>query len=193
MPTPEYCLLWIDWWPLCMTKAEWSGWMQAIGAAIAILAAAAIATYQASHARRLEDETRVAAEIQRLNIVKALSVRCFSLANEVVRAVDERSEETIEVVSPVLMRDVGNTLLQLPIFEVPGGIVALDVMTLGRTIGNLADVWEDMTKEAANLQRPPATDQLANVRSFAAEISDIAKSALNECKAEVVSRGGKLN
>lgn len=36
MPAPEYCLLWIDWWPLCMTKAEWSGWVQAIGSVAAI-------------------------------------------------------------------------------------------------------------------------------------------------------------
>lgn len=36
MPTPEYCLLWIDWWPLCMTKSEWSGWAQAVGAIIAL-------------------------------------------------------------------------------------------------------------------------------------------------------------
>lgn len=30
-PPQEYCFLWIDWWPMCMTKSEWSGWMQAIG------------------------------------------------------------------------------------------------------------------------------------------------------------------
>jgi hypothetical protein len=40
---PEYCLLWADrWWPwadpwwLCMQKAEWSGWAQAVGALIAL-------------------------------------------------------------------------------------------------------------------------------------------------------------
>lgn len=193
MPTPEYCLLWIDWWPLCMTKGEWSGWMQAIGAAIAILAAAAIAAYQAGHARKLEDEKRTAAEIQRLNIVKALAVRCFTLASDVVKAVDDLSQQTIEVVSPELMRDAGGTLLGLPIFDVPGGIVALDVMTLGRTIGNLGSLWEDMTKEARELKRPPTVKQLASVRSFAAEIADVAQSAIDECKAEVLARGGRLN
>lgn len=35
-PAPEYCLLWIDHWSTCMTRAEWSGWMQAIGAALAL-------------------------------------------------------------------------------------------------------------------------------------------------------------
>ncbi|MDP4076202.1 hypothetical protein [Acidovorax sp. A1169] len=37
-PAQEYCLLWFwtDWWPLCMTKAEWSGWTQAIFSVLAI-------------------------------------------------------------------------------------------------------------------------------------------------------------
>ena len=46
MPATEYCLFWIDWWPLCMTKAEWSGWMQAIGAVVAILASAGFVRWQ---------------------------------------------------------------------------------------------------------------------------------------------------
>ena len=41
-PVQEYCFLWIDWWPLCMTKAEWSGWMQALGTFVAILFALAL-------------------------------------------------------------------------------------------------------------------------------------------------------
>ena len=36
-PAQEYCLFWWDWWPMCMTKGEWSGWMQAIGAVAAIV------------------------------------------------------------------------------------------------------------------------------------------------------------
>lgn len=38
-PAQEYCLLgfWgVTWWPVCMTKAEWSGWMQAFGAVLAL-------------------------------------------------------------------------------------------------------------------------------------------------------------
>lgn len=36
---PEYCLLWINHWSMCMTKGEWSGWMQAFGAVAAVCAA----------------------------------------------------------------------------------------------------------------------------------------------------------
>ncbi len=35
----EYCLLGVQHWSTCMTKAEWSGWMQAIFSVVAILAA----------------------------------------------------------------------------------------------------------------------------------------------------------
>lgn len=52
MPTPEYCLLWIDWWPLCMTKSEWSGWAQAIGAVLALAIAIAIPAKARRDARR---------------------------------------------------------------------------------------------------------------------------------------------
>lgn len=41
--TQEYCLFWSDyWWWMCMTKDEWSGWMQAVGTFAAILFALAL-------------------------------------------------------------------------------------------------------------------------------------------------------
>ncbi|KAB2896574.1 MAG: hypothetical protein F9K35_13680 [Burkholderiaceae bacterium] len=36
-PAQEYCLLWIDWWPTCMTKAEWAGWAQTAGVVAALM------------------------------------------------------------------------------------------------------------------------------------------------------------
>lgn len=44
--TQEYCFLWIDWWATCMTKSEWSGWVQALGSIVAILASAGIVYWQ---------------------------------------------------------------------------------------------------------------------------------------------------
>lgn len=49
-PPQEYCFLWIDWWPICMSKSEWSGWMQFLGAVLAI----AVAFYIASNQLRVE-------------------------------------------------------------------------------------------------------------------------------------------
>lgn len=49
-PAQEYCFLGINWWPTCMTKAEWSGWMQAIGSVVAL----AIAIWLAGSPERSE-------------------------------------------------------------------------------------------------------------------------------------------
>lgn len=35
-PTQEYCLLFIDWWPMCMTKSEWAAWLQFLGVGAAL-------------------------------------------------------------------------------------------------------------------------------------------------------------
>jgi hypothetical protein len=38
-PAPEYCFLWIESWATCMTRSEWSGWMQFFGAFGALVVA----------------------------------------------------------------------------------------------------------------------------------------------------------
>ncbi len=45
-PPQEYCLLWINWWPTCMTKSEWSGWLQFVGSILALFIAISIPYYQ---------------------------------------------------------------------------------------------------------------------------------------------------
>lgn len=54
-PTQEYCFLWIDHWSMCMTKSEWSGWMQAFGAVLAL----GIAIWAAGSYVRLEKRDAV--------------------------------------------------------------------------------------------------------------------------------------
>lgn len=43
---PEYCLFWIDHWALCMPRADWAAWVQAVGSVVAILVAVAVASQQ---------------------------------------------------------------------------------------------------------------------------------------------------
>lgn len=66
-PPPEYCFLWADrWWPwadpwwLCMQKAEWSGWAQAIGALVALAIAIALPALARRQARQDAKEMIVA-------------------------------------------------------------------------------------------------------------------------------------
>lgn len=35
-PAQEYCFLWSEWWPMCMTKSEWSSWVQAFAVIFAL-------------------------------------------------------------------------------------------------------------------------------------------------------------
>lgn len=54
----EWCLLFIDWEPICMPRSEWSGWAQAGGAILALVVAISIPIWQARSAR--EDASRTA-------------------------------------------------------------------------------------------------------------------------------------
>lgn len=45
---PEFCLLWIDHWSTCMTKGEWSGWLQAFFSIVAIVFAAVLSRRQSA-------------------------------------------------------------------------------------------------------------------------------------------------
>lgn len=51
MTSTEYCLLYINWWPICMTKGEWASWAQAIGVVAALIVGIEIPRRQA---RRLK-------------------------------------------------------------------------------------------------------------------------------------------
>lgn len=68
-PAAEYCLLWIQWWPLCMTKAEWSGWVQAIGSILAIAAGVAVVKWEFQQQRA----TRAGEERHRLETLAGLA------------------------------------------------------------------------------------------------------------------------
>lgn len=71
-PAAEYCLLAKQdhWWTVCMTKAEWSGWMQAIGSMVALF----IAIWIPSHARKVKKR----ADSENASFVADLAIRFHS-------------------------------------------------------------------------------------------------------------------
>lgn len=71
-PSQEYCLLWVDYWPLCMTKSEWAGWVQAVGSVLAIVVGVVLVWYQL-RVQRLEAAAR-AAESDRAHISSGLQM-----------------------------------------------------------------------------------------------------------------------
>lgn len=80
-PAQEYCLFWIDWWPMCMTKTEWASWVQAIGGLIAIAAAGWYLAKQLRHAEHFHLSIKSAADIE---AVRA----CIEAAHDAVYAME---------------------------------------------------------------------------------------------------------
>ncbi len=79
MDVNEICLLWGElqvqrWWS-CMTKAEWSGWMQAFGSVAAILFAVYISSRDRSHAKELHAAAEKSAERKERELASALVTR----------------------------------------------------------------------------------------------------------------------
>lgn len=106
----EYCLLWIRWWPICMTKSEWASWMQAVFSVAAIGAA----FFAAWNQRRLEKadaagRARVRAEIAGTALLLRLGTVIGGLAGT---EGDVRAAMTKGVV--LNFRDALNLLTSLP-------------------------------------------------------------------------------
>lgn len=162
-------------------------WIQAIGSIAAILAASAIATRQANQARDVENEQRIRNEIQKLEIIKALMIRSITMSREVVQALESRKQEDFEVVTPSMMRDAHQTLLLLPIFEIPNALLSLDVLTVGRALESLSETWEAYCNEVSEMQSLD-TPMSGPLQGLAGELLQISEAAYNDCLKELRER-----
>lgn len=162
-------------------------WIQAIGSIVAILAASSIATRQARQARDVENERRIRSEIQKLEVIKALMARSITMSREVIQAFESRKLEDFEVVTPSMMRDAHQTLLLLPIFEIPNALLSLDVLTVGRALESLSATWESYSDEVEELQTLD-TPTSKPLQSLAGELLQISEAAFNDCLNELRQR-----
>ena len=96
-PSTEYCLFWFwtDWWPLCMTKIEWSGWVQAIGAIAAILAGASAVWWQVKRQAESNRRAALAEEVRRLKVVGAALFHCRVVVETVQDEPNFPAKETL--------------------------------------------------------------------------------------------------
>lgn len=85
---PEYCLLWINHWSACMTKAEWSGWVQAIFSVVAIVATALIVNYQQKAQRLAERNAIVRRELEEVEMLRDVLQGAASRYREYLSDVD---------------------------------------------------------------------------------------------------------
>lgn len=125
-PPQEYCFLWIDWWATCMTKAEWSGWMQAVFSVIAIVSAALLALWQFHAARSAENDARQRQDLEndatalqvceRISRLARATQRIFEgeIKNEVWFArFETRWENLIACVDALIAKELEGSTLKL--------------------------------------------------------------------------------
>lgn len=151
MSAPEYCFLWIDWWPLCMTKAEWSGWVQAIGAVIAILAGAYAVWYQVRRARVATLEFQRADDVRKLKLIAVANLGCIQALKVARLQVADIQLFTRTFEGFQAQCDV---LAEVPLLEIP-------------------DVWVAMIKSRAVQERERLSEKIAAAHSANARIDAI--------------------
>jgi hypothetical protein len=167
-------------------------WIQAVGSIAAILAASGIANKQASHARDIENEQRIRNEVQKLEVIKALMIRSMTMSREVIQALESRKLEDFSVVTPSMMRDAHQTLLLLPIFEIPNAMLSLDVLTVGRVLECLSETWEAYVAEVEKMEALD-TPMVGPLHTLAGELSQISEAAFEDCLKELRQRRVLIN
>jgi hypothetical protein len=105
----EYCFLLIDHWSTCMTKGEWSGWVQGVGTILAIMGSAALVYWQVNK----QHELMLAAEARRASILERDTLYSFcELARAVQRIVVQvRGHATLEKLQDYLSKTLPRTAI----------------------------------------------------------------------------------
>lgn len=130
-PSPEFCFLWINWWPLCMTKAEWSGWAQVVGAVLAIWGAARLADKNFERERTAAHADRYALRQQTITVIAQNLEGAVAI-----------SKRLIQATTPFIDRDAGDAY-RLMIYkqggpEFPG--LAADIHAMDTHMDALKDL-----------------------------------------------------
>jgi hypothetical protein len=172
-------------------SANAAAWVQAIGSVVAIAATAGVANYQASQARKLAEHQRIASEIQKLSLLVGLFARTHGLAKDVVTAINDPTAYNFSVIDPELMQDTADTMRSLPLFEIPSGLVALDVRACASHLEKLIDYWNQITSESRETGVPPTAETIANLSVYCEEMMKVSHAALTEAKQKISARGGK--
>lgn len=176
MPTPEYCLLGFNWWPLCMTKAEWSGWFQAIFSVTAIFAAIWIA--------------RAGERLRRVEAIDAAEVAAVLLAadlREFIAAVKRAEVAFREAGEPdgnwVHFVDAANAIARLD--ELPADQILRVTSASPDVAGDVARLAEVIFRLRASInslewvQHGLNPTQLTLKRTVLANLQDLSRDALH--------------
>ena len=178
-------------WFKTLLESAAPAWIQAIGSVAAIIAATVIARRQSISTAELAEKKQAAADVQKLKIVMALMARAYGLSKDICHAFETSKFEDFDQVSPELLLDTHQALKALPVFDIPDGLLALDVLTIGRALGDLREHWLKLREDC---ERDPSSLQIgiATLDSLAREIGEVSLAALSECKKAIAQRGGAI-
>lgn len=146
---PEYCLLWIDWWAFCMTKAEWSGWMQAIFSVIAIAAAGLFAYLPIEEARRNAARARQEGRRALVEVVAHLAGMLTGEIAAKATELDHRAGPRVYDVHPAAepFADIASAAKAIPLHELHEVAEVHLVFALRKLAQRAVDVHETAMNE----------------------------------------------
>lgn len=140
-PPPEYCLLAIQWWPLCMTRTDWASWVQAVGSIAAVLLAMFVFHRQAKQAIDLEDARLRVQKIGRLQVVLAMLNNAETILAMLEADLEHTGPGCATDSDFGFLRDSGEGLKALPVLEIGDGQLVAVVLLLPRSFAMLLDSW----------------------------------------------------
>lgn len=154
-PAQEYCLFFLNQWPTCMTKSEWSGWAQAVFSVLAIIAAILIARAQhnADKRQREADEMKAAITFgwSIIHLIQPFLKSIFALTQSLEKAEDDQMR-----LSVLKRLHEALSYAKLPsehqltgILSIPGGAskqVAIGVGQMGQLLVFLNMFFDPATK-----------------------------------------------
>lgn len=152
-----------------MLESAAPAWIQAIGSIAAIFAAAEIGRRQALAASDLEAKKKAATEIHKFKIIMALMARAHGLSNDICKAFATAQFSDFDQVSPELMTDTHLAMQTLPVFEIPNGLLALDVLTIGRALSVMHENWLRL-RELCSSDPSALPEEMARLDTLALEI-----------------------
>ncbi|MDM0118431.1 hypothetical protein [Variovorax arabinosiphilus] len=172
-PTPEYCLFWFwtDWWPLCMTKAEWSSWAQALFSVLAIAAAVGVAYVQHRQGLRQQRELEKAA---RARVLAAHIATAEAMMEELQNATSclDAEDQTKREIAVAICDHVKSELTFFNSLKVEG-FPSGEAVKAVREIALLVDAWASWLPTAVFDYEEPGLDYSA---SLDAQISTLRRS-----------------
>ncbi|WP_034456004.1 hypothetical protein [Buttiauxella noackiae] len=124
-------------------------WIQALGSIGAIAYASRYAMKQMQHEKALERQKAAEADLTKLKSIKWLMVCAYNETGYTRNVISRGSEEDYAIASSDELKDLGELFDRINPFDIPGGDLTLQVITIGSGLKGLAKVWDRCIEESS--------------------------------------------